>query len=64
VLQSDEAIYYIDQHALAERIAFEKMKRNIADKTGLKSEVVLQPITVEMHSIPNIQDKIDQLNAL
>ena len=64
VLQSDEAIYYIDQHALAERIAFEKMKRNIADKTWLKSEVVLQPITVEMHSIPNIQDKIDQLNAL
>jgi DNA mismatch repair protein MutL len=64
VLQSEDAVYYIDQHALAERIAFEKMKKNIADKTGLTSEIVLQPLTVEMHSIPNIQEKIDQLNAL
>ncbi|MDR3169146.1 MAG: hypothetical protein LBU27_05295 [Candidatus Peribacteria bacterium] len=27
VLQSQNALYYIDQHALAERIAYETMKK-------------------------------------
>jgi DNA mismatch repair protein MutL len=30
VLESPDAVVYIDQHALAERIAFEKMKKKIA----------------------------------
>ena len=36
VLQSNDALYYIDQHALAERIAFENMKK----ATSLKKELV------------------------
>ncbi|HCB51555.1 TPA: hypothetical protein DEP21_03200 [Patescibacteria group bacterium] len=28
VLSAEDALYYIDQHALAERIAFEKMKKS------------------------------------
>lgn len=31
ILESTDALYYIDQHALAERILFEKIKKSIAD---------------------------------
>lgn len=64
ILQSDDAVFYIDQHALAERIAFEKMKKEISDGSNLHSELLLQPLTIDIHEIPNIQDKIDAVNAL
>ena len=64
VLQSDDGVYYIDQHALAERIAFEKMKRNIENKQHLQPELLLQPLTQEIENIGDIEDKIDQLNVL
>lgn len=64
ILQSDDAVFYIDQHALAERIAFEKMKKEISDGTNLHAELLLQPLTIEIHEIPNIQEKIDAVNAL
>ena len=64
ILQSDDAVFYIDQHALAERIAFEKMKKEISDGSNLHSELLLQPLTIEIHEIPNIQEKIDAVNAL
>lgn len=64
ILQSDDAVFYIDQHALAERIAFEKMKKEIGDGTNLHSELLLQPLSIEIHELPNIQEKIDQINAL
>jgi len=28
VLSTNESLFYVDQHALAERIAFEKMKKS------------------------------------
>jgi DNA mismatch repair protein MutL len=64
VLQSEDAVFYIDQHALAERIAFEKMKKEISDGSNLHSELLLQPLTIEIHEILNIQEKIDAVNAL
>lgn len=64
ILQSDDAVFYIDQHALAERIAFEKMKKEISDGTNLHGELLLQPLTIEIHEMPNIQEKIDAVNAL
>ncbi len=64
ILQSSDAIYYIDQHALAERIAFEKMKKNIDDKSWLQAELLLQPLTVDIQSMPSIQEKINQMNDL
>ena len=60
VLQSDTALYWIDQHALAERIAFEKMKLS-QDHTP---ESLLQPLKFEITQIPNLSEKIEELNAL
>jgi len=60
VLQSNDAIYYIDQHALAERIAFENMKKT----TNLKKELLLQPVKFNVTDIPDLQEKIAQLNEL
>ena len=64
VLESEDAVFYIDQHALAERIAFEKMKKDIGDGTNLHAELLLQPLSIEIHEIPNIQEKIDAVNVL
>jgi DNA mismatch repair protein MutL len=60
VLQSQEALYYIDQHALAERIAYETMKK----ETDLHGEVLLQPLKFEITQIANLAEKIEELNQL
>jgi DNA mismatch repair ATPase MutL len=60
VLQSQDALYYIDQHALAERISFETMKK----EQNLKSELLLQPLKFEITQIPNLETKIEELNQL
>lgn len=59
-LLADGALYLVDQHALAERIAFEKMKVN----QDLSSEALLQPLKFEVLHIPNLEDKLEQLNHL
>lgn len=59
-LQADSALYLIDQHALAERIAFEKMKRS----QDLSPENLLQPLKFEITQIPNLEEKIEELNQL
>lgn len=61
VLSTQDALYYIDQHALAERIAFEKMKRSAAH---IQSEVLLQPLVFEISVRPDIEAKISQICAL
>jgi mutL C terminal dimerisation domain len=50
-------LYLIDQHALAERIAFEKMKIS----QDLTSETLLQPLKFEVTRIPNLEEKLEQL---
>ena len=59
-LMVDGALYLIDQHALAERIAFEKMKLN----QDLTSETLLQPLKFEVTRIPNLEEKLEQLWSL
>ncbi|MBB1578737.1 MAG: DNA mismatch repair endonuclease MutL [candidate division SR1 bacterium] len=59
-LQADDALYLIDQHALAERIAFEKMKI----EKDLSSEPLLQPLKFEITQIANLEEKIEELNQL
>jgi DNA mismatch repair protein MutL len=61
VLSNQDSLYYIDQHALAERIAFEKMKKSAAH---LQSEVLLQPLVFEVAMRPDIEEKIAQICAL
>ncbi len=60
VLQSREALFYIDQHALAERIAFETMKK----EQDLSQEPLLQPLKFEITQVPNLEEKIEELNEL
>ncbi|AHB41383.1 hypothetical protein P148_SR1C00001G0592 [candidate division SR1 bacterium RAAC1_SR1_1] len=61
VVSTQESLFYIDQHALAERIAFEKMKKSAG---YVKSELLLQPLTVDVPKRGDIQEKIDQINNL
>ena len=60
VIESNDALYYIDQHALAERIAFETMRK----EQNLNPEVLLQPLKYEITNIPNLPEKIEELNQL
>lgn len=59
-LQADTALYLIDQHALAERIAFEKMKTS----QDLTPESLLQPLKFEVTQIAHLEQKIEELNQL
>lgn len=59
-LQADTALYLIDQHALAERIAFEKMRTS----QDLTSESLLQPLKFEVTQIAHLEQKIEELNQL
>lgn len=60
ILESNNALYYIDQHALAERIAFETMKK----EENLNPEPLLQPLKYEITNVPNLSEKIEELNQL
>lgn len=69
ILQANDALYYVDQHALAERIAFEKMKKtyqveNKDDTSWLQPEPLLNPIKYEVSNLPNLEEKINELNTL
>lgn len=60
VLESINALYYVDQHALAERISFETMKK----EQNLNPEPLLQPLKYEITNVPNLLEKINELNKL
>ncbi len=64
ILESSDALYYIDQHALAERIFFEKMKASLKDSEWPASEILLQPITIDIAAIPDLDQKLDEINLL
>lgn len=68
VLQNSDTLYYIDQHALAERIAYEKMKKMVDPKQewsdGLKTELLLNPVKFDVMNIPNLENKIEEINKL
>ena len=58
VLQWEDSLYYVDQHALAERIAFEKMKKN----TDFSKELLLQPVKFNVTDVANLDKKIEKIN--
>ncbi len=64
LVESVDALFYIDQHALAERILFEKIKKWIKNPESSSSEILLQPIIIEVASMPNIDEKLDQIQIL
>lgn len=66
LLQSETDLIYIDQHALAERIAFEQMKQHVRE-TGFTSEVLLTPLkTVPPKSLDpaDLENKLEQLSSI
>lgn len=62
LVESVDSLFYIDQHALAERILFDKIRKGV--KEGQQSEILLQPITIEITNIPDLDQKLDQINTL
>lgn len=62
LVESADSLFYIDQHALAERILFDKIRKGV--KEGQQSEILLQPITIEITNIPDLDQKLDQINML
>ncbi len=63
MLQADDGMYLIDQHALAERIAFEKMKKK-AQEDGMSPEKLLQPVSMDIPKAVVIDEKIEELKKL
>jgi len=63
VLQSHDALYYIDQHALAERIAFEKLKKEAKD-TKMVPDPLLQPLRLAVAERSDLKEKIEELQKL
>lgn len=63
VVQWEAALYYIDQHALAERIAFEKLRKDAKDN-HLIPEPLLQPLTITVAQRPNLEEKFDDLKKI
>ena len=58
VIQWQDSLYYVDQHALAERIAFEKMKKN----TDFSKELLLQPVKFNVTDVADLEKKIEEIN--
>jgi DNA mismatch repair ATPase MutL len=48
----------VDQHALAERIAFEKMKKN----TDFSKEPLLHPVKFNVTDVADLEKKIEEIN--
>lgn len=63
IVQHVDGLRYIDQHALAERIAFEKLKKNISDG-NYSSTTLLNPISIQLPAHQDSQIISDQLNTL
>jgi DNA mismatch repair protein MutL len=63
VVQGQDSLYYIDQHALAERIAFEKL-RKAAKNEQMTPEPLLQPIILEVAQRADLEEKFEQLKTL
>ncbi|MFA7298399.1 MAG: DNA mismatch repair endonuclease MutL [Candidatus Absconditabacterales bacterium] len=64
ILESQDTMYYIDQYALAERILVEKIKSWVKTTSSPSSEILLQPITIPVAIIPNLDHKLDKISSL
>ncbi len=63
LLESETDLVYVDQHALAERIAFEKM-RQVVSKEWFVSEVLLTPLKVVPPRDIDLDEKLKQLTSI
>lgn len=63
ILEDQGNMYMFDQHALAERIAFEKLKKDSKTKK-LVPEILLQPLSMPLSSSVDIAEFIENISKL
>lgn len=63
VLESRECLFFVDQHALAERINFEKMKEKTKNQ-WMSPQILLNPLTFELPQNLDTEEKIEKFNEL
>ncbi len=63
LVESEDYLYFIDQHVIAERILFDNMKKEAQEK-GLYAEILLDPITIDISKNIDISTKLESLNKL
>lgn len=63
VLEWEQDLLFADQHAIAERIAFEKMKFKISQE-WIKPQLLLNPIFVELPRNHDIEQQIQELSKV
>ena len=62
VAQKQDQLLLIDQHAVAERIIYEKMKKKL--KESNKTSILLTPITVSIWKIADLEEKLQKLQQI
>jgi DNA mismatch repair ATPase MutL len=62
LLEDNDFLYVVDQHALAERIAYERMRTYSADHTS--SHQLLQPVSIATSPAFPIEQYETTLSAL
>jgi len=60
--QKEDKFIIIDQHAVAERIIFEKMRKDLANNH--KNSILLTPITKEIKTTPELDKKLEKLQKI
>ncbi len=63
ILETSGEVFLVDQHAIAERILFEKLRKNIKEN-WLKQEIIITPITISVPKSLDINERLEQLNNL
>ena len=58
-----DSVYYVDQHALAERVTFEKMKSRIRDE-GLDPTPLLTPRTTSLDRYEDGEQLAEKLQTI
>ena len=60
--QKEDKFIIIDQHAVAERIIFEEMRKDLANNN--KNTILLTPITKEIKNITELEEKLQKLQKI
>ncbi len=63
LLEAAWELIYVDQHALAERINFEKMRKKVQDE-WFQSDILLQAMSLEVPANLEIEPYIDFINKI